>query len=178
MKEHPRRWRGLTLVETLITAAVLILGIGVVASTVVSIVRLNRRNLAQAQAYTIAEWGLERITRMGCLSPDQPNPCAAIIAQDRTSETVYWSASGLPTTTAPADPALGRPYTMSYDVDPPMEGDEEGSPPLNRNVIIDSSTGLPIRLTNTVNVRVTVSWKDELSRDDYHAVALQTRVAP
>ena len=77
MMKPSRPRRGLTLLETLVTAAVLILGIGVVASTVVSIVRLNRRNLAQAQAYTLAEWWLERVTRMGCSGPDTASACAA-----------------------------------------------------------------------------------------------------
>jgi cell division inhibitor SulA len=35
-----------------------------------------------------------------------------------------------------------------------------------------------VKLERTINVRVTVSWQDELSRDDHHAVALQTRVGP
>ncbi|MFY0576817.1 prepilin-type N-terminal cleavage/methylation domain-containing protein [Cystobacter fuscus] len=96
MRRPSRRRRGITLLETLMTAAVLILGIGVVASTVVSIVRLNRRNLAQAQAYTIAEWWLERVTRMGCKGDDS-NPCKDIKELDDDPPiTLYWNASGIP----------------------------------------------------------------------------------
>jgi type II secretory pathway pseudopilin PulG len=174
MMRPSRRRRGITLLETLMTAAVLILGIGVVASTVVSIVRLNRRNLAQAQAYTIAEWWLERVTRMGCRAGGT-NPCANIEQLDANPPvTLYWNASGIPSETPPlpgANQEAARPYQVTIDVDPPNEGEESGSPPLKRSVA-------GVILDKTRNVRVTVSWQDELSRDDYHAVALQTRVAP
>ncbi|OJH42826.1 hypothetical protein BON30_00160 [Cystobacter ferrugineus] len=170
-----RRRRGITLLETLMTAAVLILGIGVVASTVVSIVRLNRRNLAQAQAYTIAEWWLERVTRMGCKADEEVNPCADIVKLETDPPvTLYWNASGIPSETPPAagaNPEVARPYRVTIDVDPPFEGGEKGSPALDRQV-----AGMTLK--NTLNVRVTVSWQDELSRDEYHAVALQTRVGP
>ncbi|WNG26910.1 hypothetical protein F0U62_24985 [Cystobacter fuscus] len=176
MRRPSRRRRGITLLETLMTAAVLILGIGVVASTVVSIVRLNRRNLAQAQAYTIAEWWLERITRMGCKAEDS-NPCKEIKELDDDPPiTLYWNASGIPSETPPppgAGQEVARPYLVMIDVDPPFETlTSKGSPAVDREVIKD------MPLQKTVNVRVTVSWRDELSRDDYHAVALQTRVGP
>ncbi|MET0403338.1 MAG: hypothetical protein ABW123_13080 [Cystobacter sp.] len=175
MMRSSRRRRGLTLLETLITAAVLILGIGVVASTVVSIVRLNRRNLAQAQAYTIAEWWLERVSRMGCSKdPMNSNPCASIIGLDNKAFTLYWNASGIPSSTPPAGGAgkeVARPYEVTIDVDPPYEGTEKGDPPVERAVA-------GVDLKQVINVRVTVSWQDELSGKDYHAVALQTRVGP
>ncbi|ATB39760.1 hypothetical protein CYFUS_005208 [Cystobacter fuscus] len=175
MRRPSRRRRGITLLETLMTAAVLILGIGVVASTVVSIVRLNRRNLAQAQAYTIAEWWLERVTRMGCKAGEL-EPCKEIKdLDDDPPITLYWNASGIPSETPPvagANSEVARPYRVTIDVDPPFEGNEKGSPAVDREVIKD----MPLK--NTLNVRVTVSWQDELSRDDYHAVALQTRVGP
>ena len=175
---HPsRRRRGLTLLETLVTAAVLILGIGVVASTVVSIVRLNRRNLAQAQAYTLAEWWLERMTRMGCTGNDVNTACNDIKALDDSSRILYWNASGIPSTTAPTGPELARPYTVTIDVDPPFEGNELGVPRLSRPFAVPGSPN-PVSLSLTVNVRVTVSWEDELSRGQVHAVALQTRVGP
>lgn len=166
---HPR---GVSLLEAMVTAAVLMLGIGTVASTVVAVSRLNRRNLAQAQAYTIAEWYLESITRIGCGPPATPS-CPAIRNKDRTTDVVYWSASGAPTTKAPTagDPELRRQYRVSVDVDPPFEGDEGGDPQLGRNVA-------GVVLSQTVNVRVTVSWSDDVSGTASHAVALQTRVSP
>lgn len=174
MMRPSRRRRGITLLETLMTAAVLILGIGVVASTVVSIVRLNRRNLAQAQAYTIAEWWLERVSRMGCTSAET-DPCEDIVKlESDPAITLYWNASGIPSETPPpagAAQEVSRPYLVTIDVDPPFEGEENGSPALRRAVAGED-------LKKTLNVRVTVSWQDELSRDDYHAVALQTRVGP
>ncbi|EPX56608.1 hypothetical protein D187_007950 [Cystobacter fuscus DSM 2262] len=178
MRRPSRRRRGITLLETLMTAAVLILGIGVVASTVVSIVRLNRRNLAQAQAYTIAEWWLERVTRMGCKA-GEANPCSDIMLMDSDPPvTLYWNASGIPSETPPppgASQEVARPYQVTIDVDPPFEGNEKGIPALGRQA---PGTDATLVMKNTLNVRVTVSWQDELSRDDYHAVALQTRVGP
>jgi len=174
MRRPSRRRRGITLLETLMTAAVLILGIGVVASTVVSIVRLNRRNLAQAQAYTIAEWWLERVTRMGCDASTNPTaPCGAITNLNNKPFTLYWNASGIPSEVAPppGNKEVARPYEVTIDVDPPFEGNEKGMPNVSREIA-------GVTLKQTVNVRVTVSWRDELSRSDYHAVALQTRVGP
>ena len=174
MKCLHRRRRGITLLETLVTAMVLILGIAAVSSTVVSIVRLNRRNLAQSQAYTIAEWWLERVTRVGCDNQINPvTPCAAITAMDGQQTTVYWNASGSPTLTVPpaGSPQVQRPYIVDIDVDPPFEGTEAGDPLIRRPVLSAS-------LQQTLNVRVTVSWRDELGGTLYHAVALQTKVGP
>ncbi|WP_257457018.1 type IV pilus modification PilV family protein [Archangium lipolyticum] len=174
MKHHHWKPRGVSLLESMVTAVVLILGIGMVAGTVIAVTKLNRRNLAQAQAYTIAEWWLERVTRIGCDAVANPNqPCGAIAALDHKEETVYWSASGAPTLQAPAagDPEVRRPYRVSIDVDPPLEGNEQGDPVLNRQVA-------GVTLTRTVNVRVTVGWQDEGSGESFQAVALQTRVGP
>lgn len=179
MRRHPRLQRGITLLETMVTAVVLILGIAVVSSTVVAIVRLNRRNLAQSQAYTVAEWWLERLTLIGC-DPTQSagKQCLALEKMDRQNFTVYWNASGSPTTIAPPTSSTEkyRPYLVSIDVDPPSESTELGYPLLSRQV---GGTGPDsYTLVNTHNVRVTVSWQDELSKTSYHAVALQTRVSP
>ncbi|QRO01563.1 hypothetical protein JRI60_22345 [Archangium violaceum] len=175
MKHHRHRSvRGVSLLESMVTAVVLILGIGMVAGTVITVTKLNRRNLAQAQAYTIAEWWLERVTRIGCDAVADPDhPCSAIAALDHKEETVYWSASGAPTLQVPAagDPEVRRPYRVSIDVDPPLEGNELGDPVLNR-------TEKGVTLRRAVNVRVTVGWQDEGSGDSFQAVALQTRVGP
>jgi type II secretory pathway pseudopilin PulG len=174
MTRSSRQPRGLTLLETLVTAAVLILGIGVVASTVVSIVRLNRRNLAQAQAYTIAEWWLERVSRMGCRSPNPDNPCADVRNLDNQAFSVFWNASGAPSEVPPPSGGSGvapRPYQVTIDVDPPFEGTEKGDPAVDRMVAT-------VTLKQIHNVRITVSWQDDTSGKDTHAVALQTRVGP
>lgn len=173
MRRLPRRRRGITLLETMVTATVLVLGIAVVASTVVAITRLNRRNLAQSQAYTVAEWWLERVTRIGCVAgADAGTACNTLKAMDGKDYTVYWNASGPPSTTPPTGKDVVRPYLVSIDVDPPFEGTELGDPSLNGRTV----AGVPIK--ETVNIRVTVSWQDEVSKQSYHAVALQTRVGP
>ncbi len=108
----------------MVTATVLVLGIAVVASTVVAITRLNRRNLAQSQAYTVAEWWLERVTRIGCVSGSAAGTaCDKLKSMDRQDFTVYWNASGPPTTTAPtAGTEIVRPYLVSIRCGSPVRG--------------------------------------------------------
>ncbi|MBZ4415267.1 hypothetical protein K8638_02080 [Myxococcus sp. RHST-1-4] len=151
------------------TMAVVVFGILGISLVVLASSKQNRRNLIHAQAGLIAEQELERIVSMRCAAPPPAAPCANVAALDDTTRTVWWSSNGTPREVAPGagDPERLR-YEVAVDVDPPFEGQETGSPVLNRLV-----AGQP--LSSVVNVRVTVSWLDaDLGR---RAVALQTRMA-
>ncbi|MFY2564358.1 type IV pilus modification PilV family protein [Corallococcus terminator] len=170
MPTSRRARRGVTLLESMATMTVVVFGILGVALAVLASSKQNRRNLIQAQAGLIAEQELERITAMTCATPAPGRPCANIEALDRSIRSVWWSSNGTPRDTVPGagDPVRLK-YDVAVDVDPPMEGDERGSPQLNRTIATQA-------LINVVNVRVTVSWRDpDAGR---RAVALQTRMSP
>ncbi len=164
--------RGFTLVETVMMAAVLTLGLAGAAQVVVASATLGRRNLAQTQASLIAERELERLIATGCDNLNQDLPCANIIALDHTTRSVWWSANGDAYETAPAvgDP-LRREYRIALDVDSPssFEGLERGDPDLTRS-LAGSGAG------NQVNARVEVSWTEP--NRPRQVVVLQTRIAP
>jgi type II secretory pathway pseudopilin PulG len=162
--------RGLSLVEVLATAVVLLVGLVAASQVVVSTVTNNRRVLAQAQAQAIAERTLERLVGIGC-NGVPTNPCGVLIGMDDDAdEVVYWSANGEPTDQATAsDGSLRRAYTVNIDVDPPFEGAERGQPAVDRPLANGQAGQL-------VNVRVTVLW-DEPGRPR-QALALQSRVSP
>jgi Tfp pilus assembly protein PilV len=164
---HPR---GITLLEVMATAVVLLVGLVAASQVVLSTVANNRRVLAQAQAQTIAERTLERLVGVGC-NAVPPNPCATLMAMDDDpDEVVYWSANGEPGDTATAtDGSPRRAYTVNIDVDPPFEGAERGQPAVDRQ-LANGMAG------QQVNVRVTVLW-DEQGRPR-QALALQTRISP
>ncbi|MCP3102473.1 hypothetical protein LZ198_26725 [Myxococcus sp. K15C18031901] len=166
-----RAARGITLLEVLATAVVLLLGLVAASQVVVATVAQNRRVLSQAQAQVIAERTLERLVGLGCAA-GPPSPCGPLMALDAApDEVVYWSASGEPSATATADDGSPRrAYTVNVDVDPPFEGSERGQPALDRAL---DSAGQPGQM---VNVRVTVMW-DEPGRPR-QALALQTRISP
>ncbi|WP_228556643.1 hypothetical protein [Myxococcus sp. AB025B] len=171
MKPLRHSRRGATLLEAMATMVVVVFGILGIALAVLASAKQNRRNLIQAQAGLIAEQEMERITAMRCATPAPGRPCENIEALDRDRHEVWWSANGTPRYLAPG---AGEPVRMKYDVavdvDPPMEGEEAGTPSLARDVL----PGL--RLANVVNVRVTVSWTDQ--DKVLRAVALQTRMTP
>lgn len=170
MRTSRRTRRGVTLLEAMATMTVVVFGILGVALAVLASARQNRRNLIQAQAGLIAEQELERISAMKCVTPAPARPCANIEALDRQTRPVWWSSNGTPRDVIPGagDPVRLK-YDVAVDVDPPMEGEERGSPQLVR--VVASQT-----LLNVVNVRVTVSWLD--ADAGRRAVALQTRMSP
>jgi Tfp pilus assembly protein PilW len=165
-----RHARGLTLLETMATAAALMVGILGVLIVLVAASRQNRRNNNQTQASLIAEQELERIVSLRCMGSDAA-PCANIQALDDSVRQVWWSANGEMSEVAPA---AGAPpqmlYTVAVDVDPPVEGGEQGSPSLTRVV-----AGQNLAAGLVVNVRVTVSWQEPSF--PRRAVALQTRMS-
>jgi Tfp pilus assembly protein PilE len=165
-----RHARGLTLLETMATAAVLMVGILGVLTVLVAASRQNRRNNNQTQATLIAEQELERIVALRCMGNDAA-PCSNIQALDDSVRSVWWSANGEMSEVAPGPGTpLRLQYTVAVDVDPPVEGGEEGSPSLTRIV---AGQSLPAGMI--VNVRVTVSWQEpSVAR---RAVALQTRMS-
>ncbi|WP_163990437.1 type IV pilus modification PilV family protein [Pyxidicoccus caerfyrddinensis] len=165
-----RHARGITLLETIATAAVLMVGILGVLTVLVATSRQNRRNNNQTQATLIAEQELERIVALRCMGSDAA-PCSNIQALDDSVRQVWWSANSEMAEVAPAAGSTPRmQYTVAVDVDPPVEGGEEGSPSLTRLV---AGQSLPTGMI--VNVRVTVSWKEpSVPR---RAVALQTRMS-
>ena len=153
--------RGITLVESMATMAILAFGLAAVGMTVSGTAKLNRRNLMQAQALVVAERELERVTELGCDGLVELDPCANLKALNgAVLAPVFWSANGRVEAAAGTSPSRTR-FDVALDVDPPFEGAETGAPRLSGNV---------------VNVRVIVSW-DERDRPK-QAVALQTRVAP
>ena len=160
--------RGVTLVESLATMAILVGGIGAIGMTVVGTSKINRRNLTQGQALVVAERELERITQLGCDGVVPLDPCANLKALDGTVlPPVYWSANGKVEDSAGG---IARPrFDIVLDVDPPFEAGETGAPRLLRT-LANSEAG------SVVNVRVIVSW-NEADRPK-QAIALQTRVAP
>jgi type II secretory pathway pseudopilin PulG len=170
-----RARRGVTLLESIATMAVLVVGILAVSMTVLAASRQNRRNLAQAQASLIAEQELERITAIGCTGPTT-TPCDNIQSMDGRTRQVFWATDGEPRAQAP-----GQRFDIAVDVDPnntatPYEGTARGSPALDR-----TEGGQQLR--QVINVRVTVSWQDTLlpgfgTTPLRRAVALQTRMVP
>lgn len=169
-KRRCRGPRGVTLIEAMATMVVLLLGIMAVALLLLQTVKSNRRNLSQAQAATLAERELERILAMGCRPPPNAMSCPNIQALDgQVLGPFYWSAGGEMTTTAPAGPS--REYEVLVDVDPGQEGSEVVSRPVGPSGLTSSAT---------VNVRVTVRWREAGEGADapFEAIALQTRMAP
>ncbi|AKQ69037.1 Type IV fimbrial biogenesis protein PilV [Myxococcus hansupus] len=170
-----RHARGLSLLETMATAAVLMLGILGILYTLLAASRHNRRNNNLNQATLIAEQELERVVNLRCSGEPVSDPCANIKQLDNSVRPVWWSANGRMRELEPlanAPPHLR--YDLMLDVDPPFEGGEQGAPALAR-VIAPHGTQLP--LDQVVNVRVTVSWAEEPGAPR-RAVALQTRMAP
>lgn len=170
---HSPSWRharGLSLLESMATAVVLMVGILGVLLVLVASSRQNRRNNNQTQATLIAEQELERIVAMRCKGLDT-SPCSNIQALDRSVREVWWSANGQMSEDEPANaPEDQVVYTVAVDVDPPVEGNEAGSPSLSRTV-----AGIPLPAGLIVNVRVTVSWVEPSF--PRRAVALQTRMS-
>lgn len=165
-----RHARGLTLLETMATAAVLMVGILGVLTVLVAASRQNRRNNNQTQASLIAEQELERIVSLRCLG-DDASPCSNIQVLDDSVRRVWWTANGDMTEVEPAAGTTPQMlYTVAVDVDPPVEGGEQGSPSLTRPV-----AGLTLSAGMIVNVRVTVSWQEPSF--PRRAVALQTRMS-
>lgn len=159
-----RLQRGITLIETMATMAILTVGLLAVSLTVLQTVKSNRRSLSQAQASVLAERELESIVAMGCRASALANACANITALDGTERgPFYWTADGAMTDVEPTEPA--RQYQVLVDVDPPAEDGETGAPAFD---------GVS---PNIINVRVTVRWQ-EANEDQFEAVALQTRMAP
>ena len=78
--------RGVTLVESLATMAILVGGIAAIGMTVVGTAKINRRNLTQAQALVVAERELERITQLGCDGVIPLDPCANLKALDGAAQ--------------------------------------------------------------------------------------------
>ncbi len=159
--------RGVTLVESLATMAILVGGIAAIGMTVVGTAKINRRNLTQAQALVVAERELERITQLGCDGVIPLDPCANLKALDGAAQpSAFWSADGQ---VATANSPGRRQFDISLDVDPPFEAAETGAPKLTR-ALANSEAG------SVVNVRVIVSWSE--ADRPRQAIALQTRVAP
>ena len=165
-----RHERGLTLLESMATAVVLMIGILGVLIVLVAASRQNRRNDNQTQATLIAEQELERIVALRCKG-EGTTPCSNIQEMDRRVRQVWWAANGEMSEVAPV---AGEPprmeYTVAVDVDPPVEGGEQGSPLLSRPI-----AGITIPTGHVVNVRVTVSWEEPSF--PRRAVALQTRMS-
>ncbi len=161
--------RGITLIETMATMAILIGGIGAVGMTVAGTSTLNRRNLRQSQALLLAERELARLTQAGCDGVAPLDPCANLKALDgAVLPPVFWAANGKLADTAGSGSPRAR-FDVAVDVDPPFEAAEVGVPSLVRP-LAGSEAG------NLVNVKVTVSW-NEPDRVP-QTMVLQTRVAP
>lgn len=170
-----RHTRGLSLLETMATATVLMIGILGILLTLLTASRHNRRNNNLNQATLIAEQELERVVNLRCAGEPVSDPCANIKQLDNAVRPVWWSANGRMQELEPlAGAAPHLRYELMLDVDPPFEGGEQGAPALAR-VIAPHGTQLP--LDQVVNVRVTVSWA-EAPDAPRRAVALQTRMAP
>jgi hypothetical protein len=174
------RHRGATLMEAMATMVVLIVGILAVSLTVLAASRQNRRNLIQAQASVIAERELERIIAMGCTGVPPAAPCVNVQNLDGFTRQMSWAVSGLPQEVVPGSPPPpGLLFDVAVDVDPDaaglFEGVAMGSPALNR--FVDGQ-----QLQQVINVRVLVSWQDNLmsglAPDTRRAVVLQTRMVP
>ncbi|MFP2958624.1 hypothetical protein ACLEPN_12435 [Myxococcus sp. 1LA] len=170
---HPR---GLSLLETMVTAAVLMMGIMGIMLTLGTASRHNRRNNNLSQATLIAEQELERVVNLRCVGEPLNDPCVNIKQLDNAGRDVWWSANGRMSETPPvpgAPPQLT--YSLLLDVDPPFEGSETGEPALSRAIPLPHASNLALH--QVVNVRVTVSWQEEPDAPR-RAVALQTRMAP
>ncbi|WP_240359062.1 type IV pilus modification PilV family protein [Pyxidicoccus trucidator] len=161
------------------TMVVLIVGILAVSLTVLAASRQNRRNLIQAQASVIAERELERIIAMGCTGVP-PTPCSNVQGLDGFTRRMAWAVSGQPQeVVVPGPVPPGLLFDVAVDVDPNLaglyEGVAMGSPALNR--FVDGQ-----QLQQVINVRVLVSWQDNLmsglAPDTRRAVVLQTRMVP
>ncbi|MGQ0505847.1 MAG: type IV pilus modification PilV family protein [Myxococcaceae bacterium] len=164
--------RGMTLNEGM--ATLVVLSFGLLGTTVVVLrgTNTNRQTFAQQQAYAIAERELERIVQMGCVRAG--TLCSNLATLEATPservKDVHWSVEG-----AKADGGTEgtRPYHVVIDVDPPFEGAERGSPPVDRMGVINGTQ------TTVVNVRVTVSWDDDgKTASPLRVVSLQTRISP
>lgn len=167
MSRTARQPRGISLIETVATIAILVGGVGAVGMTVSGASKVNRRNLLQSQALVLAERELERLVQLGCDGLVVADPCANLKAMDQaTLPPVFWSANGK--VEAGAGPGRTR-FDLQVDVDPPFDDGETGAPRLSR-ALANGEAG------QVVNVRVTVSWP-EADRAT-QAMALQTRVAP
>jgi hypothetical protein len=152
------------------TAVVLLVGILGVLLVLVAASRQNRRNNTQTQAQLIAEQELERIVALRCRGPEGAT-CSNIQQLDDSVRQVWWSANGQMSEVAPPPGAPTQmQYTVAVDVDPPVEGGEQGSPSLTRTV-----SGIALPAGQLVNVRVTVSWQEPSF--PRRAVALQTRMS-
>lgn len=168
--------RGMSMVETLVALAVSAIGLTGVAALVVASSTVVKRNYAVTQAQAVAQRELERIVALGC-----NDNCANIKQLDGNARTLYWSATGDLTETAPptgpSNPVKMQ-FRVSVDVDPPYEGAERGVPRLDRpldgtNTVVGAVAG------GMVNVRVNVSWTDTVGRGRPRQVAvMQTRMAP
>ncbi|AEI62642.1 type IV pilus modification PilV family protein [Corallococcus macrosporus] len=170
---HPR---GLSILETLVTAAVLMLGILGILLTLGTASRHNRRNNNLGQASLIAEQELERVVNLRCVGEPLSDPCVNIKQLDNTGRDVWWSANGRMSETPPVPGAPPRmAYALRLDVDPPFEGAETGEPALSRAIPLPHASNLAPH--QVINVRVTVSWQ-EAPGAPRRAVALQTRMAP
>jgi type II secretory pathway pseudopilin PulG len=167
-----RRAGGFTLIEATMMAAILAIGLAGAAQVVTTAATFSRRNLAQTQAYLVAERELERLISMGCDGLNPTVPCANLIAMDHSTRSVWWGVNGDAYEAAPAagDP-LRREYRILLDVDAPgaFEGAEKGEPDLTRS-LAGAGAG------NQVNARVQVSWTEQ--GRPRQVVALQTRIAP
>ncbi|WP_426757104.1 type IV pilus modification PilV family protein [Myxococcus sp. Y35] len=177
MSPHRRRHaRGLSLLETAATAAVLMLGILGILLTLLTASRHNRRNNNLNQATLIAEQELERVVNLRCVGEPVADPCINIKQLDDTWRDVWWSANGRMSETPPLPDAPPQvAYRLSVDVDPPFEGGETGAPALTRAIALPHGGTIPLH--QVVNVRITVSWREEPDAPR-RAVALQTRMAP
>lgn len=161
--------RGATLIEALMAMVVAAIGVSGVASVLIASSRTVRRNQIHQQALTLAQRELEGIASLGC-NPDPAAWCNNITALDGRRTQVWLGVDSGLRTTAPTGPAAQglREFNVLVDVDPPYEGNERGSPVIERP-LADATRG------SVVNVRVTVSWREGTRVE---TEALQTRMAP
>lgn len=82
---HPRKQRGLTLIETIVWVAVLVLVFEALGTTLTYFYRTNRYAIEQADAVTSGQRGLEqmmKVIREGAYSSQGAFPVASIAAND------------------------------------------------------------------------------------------------
>lgn len=164
------RSRGLTIIEAIVTMAILGAGLASVASATAFIAERVRRNHARFLAGSLAELVMEEIRSYGCDPTLAANACQRLIERFNPSTNspfprLYcWPPKGEPTALADTNRSCDPGHLFHVDalITVPPSATSSNAPDFRRVRL--SAGELPatanIDLQNIANVRVTVRWGD------------------
>lgn len=186
--------RGLTIIEAIVTMAILGAGIASVASATAFIAERVRRNHARFLAGSLAELVMEEIRSFGCDPNLAASACDRLVTQFNPTEDspfprLYcWPPKGEPTALTGNNPSCDPGHLFRVDALitlPETLPDAFRRARLTAGVLptsTSSSSSTNINLQNIANVRVTVRWGDVRLDNGFDAarrpqfVVYQTRI--